>query len=230
MIASLSRWQIMMVGLLLTGLSGCATTSFCTSCCWPMAEPIPHGEVQQVMTLWADGICEQPDVRTGNPTPGFSGRVFLIGAKPTDALAADGDLVVHMYDAAQPKTADRVPVEVWNIHEVDLVRFVRKDTLGWGYNLWLPCNTFHPGLHRVELVVKYQPKVGIPVWSGATKVAVSEGGKLRPPSQLEIHSDTRHPDMSIVNEEPSIRASTIRVPGGSSLSRPAQEARTLAKP
>jgi hypothetical protein len=226
MSAFLQRTLFAASGCALLLVSGCATT--CTTCCFPWLAPeLPHGEVTQVMALWADGVVYQPDrLNHGKPSPGLSGRVYLFGPDPREPVVGDGALAVHLYDDAQPPTEQPAPREVWNIDEANLQRVLTKDGLGWGYNLWLPWSNYHPEIRKISLAVKFQPKVGPPAWSSSTLVAISDGsGKPRRPSQLQTLMTTaagRRPGET--------KASTIRVPDTSSLSTLASPARTTEPP
>jgi hypothetical protein len=228
MIARFSRWPVgvVLLGLLL-GTAGCATTSFCTTCCcWPVQLP-PTGEVTQIMALWADGVVIQPnpDPRYhGHPTPGFNGRVYLYGPQHKEPLAADGVLTVYLYDTTHDAD-NKIPLEVWNVDEANLARVGKRDSLGWGYNLWLPWTTFSKDVHRVNLVVKYHPHEGLDRFSGHTKLTVNDDSGLRPPAQLDVTGSRLTPQGQPLSAEPgsSVRASTIAVPRSSSLSRLAPE-------
>jgi hypothetical protein len=214
-------------------LSGCASTNFdiCASCCCWRNDLPAHGEVTQVMALWAEGVVDQPSadprnpVTLGRPVPGFSGRVYLYGPASKEPLAAEGVITVQLYDASNPTPADnQPPLEVWNLSEENLQRIGKKDGLGWGYNIWVPWSTMKPDIHRVYLVVKYQPKQGLPAFSGSTKLAVNDGAGLRPPAMLETRIESK-PSYRIIEGtgEPTVRSSTIAVPRGSSLSRVGHE-------
>lgn len=223
-----------LLGVLLSGLCGCASTEFCTNCCnccWPAASVIPHGEVKQVMALWADGLVVQADpFRNGIRTPGFSARVHLFGKDLGEPLAADGTLMVQLYDTTHPTSGMQPPLEVWNIDEANLEQLGKKAGLGWGYNLWVPWTTYRPEIHRVSLVVKYQPHRGIPAFSGHSELTVNDGSAVRPPSQLEVHNSSLSPQgLHPKDDGPSVRTSTLPVLPGSSLERLAPETLTPKK-
>jgi hypothetical protein len=208
--------------------SGCAVTGFSSISLWPVLDLPPHGEVTEVMALWSDGVVVMPDPdprHHGRPAPGFSGRILLYGPSHKEPLAADGTVTVYLYDIThQPDPP--VPLEVWTIDPANLQRVARKDSLGWGYNLWLPWSTCSPEVRRVSLVVKYTPHEGMERFSGHTKMTVNDESGLRPPSQLEVSGTSMTPTGASVGgtSQPSVRASTIAVPRSSSLSRLVEDA------
>lgn len=145
---------------------------------WPADGP-SKGEVAQVVPLWADGLVVHPDpMRNGLPTPGFAGRVYLFGQDMAEPLAADGMVSVHLYEGDTSK-----PKEVWNIPVAELQKVLKKDGLGWGYNLWLPWYTYRPEARKVTLVVQHRSKEGKDVWSGAAALAVNTG---EGPSEVSV--------------------------------------------
>jgi len=218
------RW--MLVGGVLAWLSlatGCATTGFGMLAIWPGFDLPPKGEVTEIMALWSDGVVVMPDPdprNHGRPVPGFQGRILLYGPYHKEPLAVDGTITVYLYDLTH--TSDpKVPLEVWNLDELNLARVARKDSLGWGYNIWLPWSTCNPNVRRVSLVVKYTPKEGMERFSGHTKLTVNDDSGLRPPSHLDLQGMGLTPTGREVPRphEPGFRSSTIRVPHNSSLSR-----------
>jgi hypothetical protein len=176
--------------LFLTGLgvAGCATLDTLHMDV-PWRDAPASGTVAQVMALWADGIVIQPDpVRNGAPTPGFQGRVYLFGSELDTTMRAEGSFVVYLYDDLK-QTGPAVPSEVWDLDAANLERVLKKDGLGWGYNIWLPWSKYQPGIKHVKLVVCYKPTKGPSVWSGSSPLTVGSGEKaMKPPSLLQTTS------------------------------------------
>ncbi len=152
------------LALILLFATGCITPQPLSLPKW---DTPPKGPVAQVMPLWADGIVVQTDpMRRGLPTPGLAARVYLFGGQLGEPLLAEGSLIVYQYDDLQPVTDPQVPREIWNLDKASLEKLLKKDALGWGYNLWLPWSNYHPDIKRVMLVVCYRPEKGVEAWSG----------------------------------------------------------------
>jgi len=142
-----------------------------------------HGTVVDVLAFWADGIEARSDpMRGGAMTPGFAGRVYLFGADARESMVADGTLTVQLYDDMQPPANPQVPREVWNLDQENLKRVLKKDTLGWGYDLWLPWSNYSKNITKVSVAVVYKPAKGAPVWSGSTLISLLDqyGKQHRP--------------------------------------------------
>jgi hypothetical protein len=133
-----------------------------------------HGSVNRLVSLWADGVIAQPDRVTGAPTPGFSGRLYLFGADPGSTLAADGAIHICLFNKADPRGPDAAPCEVWDLREKDLKLMLKKDGVGWGYNLWLPWTTCSPDITHVAIRIQYLPKSGMPIWTETNEIVVNQ--------------------------------------------------------
>jgi hypothetical protein len=106
------------------------------------------------------------------PTPGLAARVYLVGDNLTKMPAGDGSLTVTLYDAAQPLTENAKPNQVWTIDPASLRQVLKKDGVGWGYDLWLPWHGYRPEIVRVRLIVKYESAKGQVAYSSPTDYAV----------------------------------------------------------
>lgn len=201
---------------LISMCSGCLTTGAgapsmsMPKVALPKWDMLPHGEVSQVMALWADGVVVQTDpTRNGSPTPGFSSRVYLFGPELGQPLVADGSLIVYLYDDLQPKTDPQLPREVWVIDRASLTKVLKQDALGWGYNLWLPWSNYHPEIRKVSLVVCYRPEKGMDAWSGQHLLAVR---------QPEGPSGPRAMTPTAIKKPSSLQAKTEQTTGRDDLS------------
>ncbi len=181
--------------LLVSLCAGCVTTGPLPLPKW---DAPPKGQVAQVMPLWADGIAVQSDpMQGGRPVPGLAARVYLFGPDLGQPLVADGTLIVYQYDDLQPPSDDQLPREVWTLDKASLEKLLKKDALGWGYNLWLPWSSYNPAIRKVGLVICYRPEKGMDAWSGQHILPLrgenpgpSAAGPKRPSSLQQARSDS----------------------------------------
>ncbi len=178
--------------VLLPVMTGCAGTEWFRCPDWKCGPPC--GEVSQVMALWTDGVSVLPDQACdGVPTPHIGGRVYLFGPEPDcQLLRCDGQLLVCLYAEAPPGAGVSPNPEVWVITSEALQPHLKKDGVGWGYNLWLPWRTFQPGVRRVTMTVQYRPPIGREIWSQAMPLSVAGPGGLRAPTQFTPVTTTSH--------------------------------------
>jgi hypothetical protein len=155
-------------------LAGCVNTDVrAPSVSW--FDGPTHGPVAQLVTMWAEHVVYQPDPQSGAPMPGFSGRVYMFGGpRRTTPLGADGMLRVCLFDCGDQRGEAAPPLEVWELHAAELERMLKKDGVGWGYNLWLPWSTINPDIRRIALRVQYVPTSGLPLWSGTSEIAIDQ--------------------------------------------------------
>jgi hypothetical protein len=200
-----ARWPWILAAGSLFSLVGCVALDR-APVHWPWSDAPRRGEVGQVVALWADGVVVQPDpMRGGAPTPGLAARLYLFGDQLGQPLAADGSLTVYLYDDTQPATDPPVPREVWNIDAENLQRVLRKDALGWGYNLWIPWSNYRPDIRKISLVVQYKSAQGKDAWSGATVLALNnaDGGKTLSRAEAALTSSPRGKAASQSSRPPS---------------------------
>lgn len=156
---------------------------------WPWSESENANDISQVAAIWADGLVVQPDpAQGGKVMPGFAGRIYLFNSDMTATREAQGSVIISLYDNTQPNSAEPVAKEVWNIDAASLARAKRKDTLGWGYNLWLPWSSMSQQATMVTLIVEYRDDLGRSLWSAPTTfpIRTSPGGGLNRSSALNV--------------------------------------------
>lgn len=134
----------------------------------------PTGTVCQVAATWQREIVFTADpAHGGAPTPGLAGRVYFFGPRVDFPLAGDGTLIVDLYDGSKgDPTATPVPLEEWRIDKATLGRLIRRDTIGWGYTVFLPWGTYRPDLTQVRLRARYEPPHGAPIYSESTAITL----------------------------------------------------------
>ena len=196
-----ARTRLLLASLLaavaLTG--GCMKVEF-TKPEWPSwavhkdPEGPPKGPVAMIVPLWNDGIVVLPDPGSnGALSPGFAGKIYLQGPSSLN-VEADGVLTVQLYDDQQEPRNPPTPREQWIIDASVLKATLRKDMLGWYYNLWLPWRNYHPSICKVTLVVQHQDTTGRSVWSQPQYMTVQDEGGMRRPAQIEVTKYDRKPD------------------------------------
>lgn len=152
---------ILAVGILICCTSGCVNLgSFVAE-----EDKPPCGEICQIVAAWNNEIVLAPDpYHNGKPNPGIAGRVYLFGHSVDFPRAGDGKITVDLFDLArQTPNGDPVPLERWEFDPVTLRRLLKRDTIGWGYTLFLPWGTYRPDIPvwNVMLKVHYQGANGV---------------------------------------------------------------------
>lgn len=183
------------VGKHLVALWSCALVSGCVGTL-PLAcgdKGPPKGAVCQVVMTWNKEVVFTPDpVHDGTPTPGLVGRVYLFGSQVDYPLEGDGSLRVQLFDEGQ-KAGAKAPVllEEWHLDKDTLKRLFRKDTIGWGYTVFLPWGTYKPELTRVLLKLRYEPPQGLPLYADDTPIVLAAPGATE--FQKVNHPSPRRP-------------------------------------
>lgn len=136
----------------------------------------PTGAVCQIVSTWNPKVVFTPDpVRGGVESPGLAGRLYLFGAQIDYPLVGDGSLSVDLYDET-PRDGKNGPVllEKWEIDKDTLKRLLRRDTIGWGYTLFLPWGTYSPQITQVNLYLKYTPAHATPMYTNSGPVTLNK--------------------------------------------------------
>jgi hypothetical protein len=130
---------------------------------WTKKDPTPApGKPCQMAVAWLNKVQYAPDVvHDGNPTPGLVGRVYLFDEAVKFPVTGDGALNVTLYDDTKGPATQ--PLEQWYIDPVALKKFLKKDTVGWGYTVFLPWGSCKPDVTKVHLMCKYEPASGQPI-------------------------------------------------------------------
>jgi hypothetical protein len=99
--------------------------------------------------------------------------VYLFGPEIGFPVVGDGALVVDLYDETGTPERPAVLREEWRLDPVTLKRLLRRDTIGWGYTLFLPWGSYRPEVTRVRLKVRYQPAEGAPLFAEGSPIDLS---------------------------------------------------------
>jgi hypothetical protein len=140
----------------------------------------PVNSVCQVVPVWDPRVTYTPDpARGGMLAPGLVGRLYLFGPKMDFPVVGDGQVLVELYkETAVP--AGRVLLEQWHFDADTLKRLLKRDMIGWGYTLFLPWGSYSADLAHVQLQVRYQPRMGAPLFAQPASVSL-EHGTATPP-------------------------------------------------
>ena len=143
----------------LVSLSGCVTLPK-----GDKEDPMPHGQVCQVVATWNHQAVFVPDPAHGGvEEPGLAGRLYLFGPEISFPLIEDGSVVVDLYDDTKaPGDGQPIPLEEWRFDPATLKRLAKKDMIGWGYTLFLPWGTYKPEINQIHLKVRYVTAKGNP--------------------------------------------------------------------
>ncbi|MFO0865640.1 MAG: hypothetical protein U0744_13475 [Gemmataceae bacterium] len=143
--------------------------------------PVSNSPVKQVHAIWNGQLSTTRDtVNNGAELRGLIGRLYLFGEEVGFPLQAEGTVTVDLYDITPANTQGKPKMlERWEIDKDTLKRLGRKDTIGWGYTLFLPWSTYRPDIARVQLQARFVPEKGIPLFAPAAQVSV-QGDEIIP--------------------------------------------------
>ena len=134
------------------------------------ATPGP-GKPSQMAVAWINKVQYAPDVvHDGAPTPGLVGRLYLFDEEVKFPVIGDGAVTVTLYDDTKGPATQ--PLEQWYIDPVALKKFLKKDTVGWGYTVFLPWGSCKPDVTKVHLMCKYDPASGPPITGPVSPLAL----------------------------------------------------------
>jgi hypothetical protein len=165
-------------------LSGCVTLGS------HVAEgPPPSVEAPcQLVATWMPRAVQGVDVvHAGRMAVGVAGRVWLFGPDAATPLVGDGAMTVELY--AEPPVPGAAPqlLENWNLdHDSLHKKCLKRDMVGWGYNLELPWSTYRPEITRVLMRVCYKPAKGAPIYSPLQPITLSDENQtiIHPPTTV----------------------------------------------
>lgn len=168
---ALSRLGALALLALASMSTGCVTFPRLT---WEGKPPEP---VCNLLPMWEASPREVPDsVNGGKPMLGLAGKVYLMDKDNVHSLAAEGRLIVEMYDETSGKP---VPLERWDLHPNDFRRLGKKDMLGWTYIVFLPSQGLRPEIAQVRLRTSFHPEKGTVVYHETSVTLAPGNGKFR---------------------------------------------------
>jgi hypothetical protein len=182
--------QAALAALLLAALlcaPGCTLDQY-----WTAQDGAPRpGHPCRIATAWLNRVQYTPDVvHDGVSTPGLVCRVYLFDETEKYPLAGDGAIVVDLFDDTNGPTTQ--PLERWHIDPVTLKKFLKRDTVGWGYTLFLPWGSCKPEVTKVHVMCKYEPVAGPPLFDEATPLTLEH---VPPPGTPTMNAMPKPPAM-----------------------------------
>ena len=64
----------------------------------------------------------------------------------------------------------------WKLDKEILPRSRQRDTIGWGYTLFLPWGTYSPTITAIHMKVRYEPSKGLPLYSEDGTITLNSQG------------------------------------------------------
>lgn len=154
----------------LVAMGGCTPFGKLPSMADSTPKPVP---ACQVVVTWSNKVHLSPDtVNSGVPSPGIVARMYLFGDRIDYPQVGDGSIEVDLFNDSGPKPGEQ-PLERWHIDADTLRRLLRKDTIGWGYTLFLPWGSCNPAVTRVRMTLRYDPRnSGTPLYSATSALTL----------------------------------------------------------
>jgi hypothetical protein len=129
------------------------------------------GKPCELAIAWLPHVQSAPDVvHEGVPTPGLVGRLYMFDQTEKYPVLGDGAVLITLFDDTKGPATQ--PLEQWYIDPVALKKFAKKDTVGWGYTLFLPWGSCRPDVTKVHLTCKYEPPGGSPIFAPVSPLAL----------------------------------------------------------
>jgi hypothetical protein len=149
----------------------------------------------RVVAWWEPTVRYTPDpANNGAPLPGIAGRVYLMraGSEIKDTLVGNGSLTVELYDEAQPPGPQGpAPVYRWTFDAGTLQKLLRRDVVGWGYTLFLPCLPFRPDITHASIKVRYDQDKCLPLFAEPAKFSLGNGADAAAVQQVSHNPGAR---------------------------------------
>jgi hypothetical protein len=140
-----------------------------------------------VVTWKPQAIQGVDTVHDGRVAVGLAGRAWLLGPDGGTPLVGDGNLTVELYvDPPAPGAAPQL-LETWTLdHDSLHKKCLKRDMVGWGYNLVLPWSTYRPEITHVLMRVCYRPVNGSPLYTALQPVTLSDANQtvVYPPTTI----------------------------------------------
>lgn len=172
------------VGWLLAAGAGCALLEQC-GCTKPKEGPEP---VERVDLFFQPYVRYVDDTqRPGVQLPGLAGRVWLYADGGKKPVAGRGTIEAEMYDMT-PLASDGQAVKVaeWKFDARSLKMLKQEDKIGLGYTLFLPWETYHPEVKKVQLCLVYVDEKGAQHIASPTTLALRANEE-----PIQVHREER---------------------------------------
>jgi hypothetical protein len=144
-------------------------------------EPAKLGEAARLTAGWKPAIAFAPDpLHGGEPVPGLVARVWVFGPDEGVPLDPDGELIAGVWDMSA-RNAEGEPklLELWCIDRETAKKFVRRDSIGNGYSLFLPWGSYHVDLKQVSVILRYNSAGGRSIASAPQTLTLDHSATLQ---------------------------------------------------
>jgi len=161
--------KLKLLGLLLAVVpTGCALTerrtpSSASSTAKIVKPPKGDGPATEILANWSKQVQVGMDPVSQSPIPAMTGRVYFFDPSGGHPIGVDGNLTVELYEHSADPYGKPKLLETWKFDPESLKKLGRIDNLGFGYNLALPWSTYRPDITKIHMVVKLEPKNGMPL-------------------------------------------------------------------
>lgn len=167
--------------------------------------------VSQAHTYWESRVAVIEDVaNNGRPVPGIAGRLYFFGTEIGHPVKGKGAVAVDIYDATGgspgPQTQPLIHVD-FDAQSLD--QLYRKDTIGWGYTLFLPWETYRSEVKRIQLNLRYTPAKGTPIFAPPHTITLRNEGNI-PIQSVQVTG----PGPGAASASPTSSLRPVRVHGG----------------
>jgi len=156
----LKLWTLMLSVLAFSPMTGCTHFQTVETSKWfdvGFLNPGADGRANHILVRWDNRVrITQDSENGGKALAGMAGRIYLLNDMTGSSVDATGRIVVQMNDMTnlQPGQTPHCIAE-WTFDPVSLKRLKRSDGIGEGYTVFLPWESYHPGVKTVQLRVAY---------------------------------------------------------------------------
>ncbi len=142
---------------------------------------LPPPAVNEMLAYCHDGIYVVMDKVNGErPMPGLVGQVYLAsGGLKSVMVEANGAIHVDLYDVT-PGVQTHKLVD-WTFDKETLKVLKRADKIGLGYTLFLPWETYHPDVKKVQVQMSYLEPGKQPRYGDSQIIAIKTPSEKAPP-------------------------------------------------
>lgn len=158
--------------------------------------PPAAGKPIELAVAWIPHVQYAPDVlHDGVPTAGLVGRIYMFDQTEKYPVLGDGSVTITLYDDTKGPATQ--PLEGWHIDPVALKKFAKKDTVGWGYTLFLPWGSCRPDVTKVHITCKYEPPAGTPIFAPVSPVSLEHDAPAGVPTATMVPPATLPPPRTL---------------------------------
>jgi hypothetical protein len=215
-----NRWiGLLMMGWLVVGLTGCATSSLFKWSKHDFPKAGPNKPVAQILGIWEPAMGIGLENKTSR---GFAGQILFFCKGSDVPVQVDGDVRIYVFD--DQGTADEQAKSIYEMNFTGSAwnQLLTKGTLGATYNVFTPY--IREGHHEAKctLRVRYVPAGGSPIYSDMVNICLE--GKKKPAG-----AETPAADYDAAAAGPRHGAKSADSPRGGVASRQPPQARGMGE-